>query len=60
MKGPIFPILATPEEVSKIAEVISVSGVHLMDRTYQLGTAYSDRIFGDQSYGTARSDIDSL
>ena len=51
MKGPMFPILATPEEAARIAEEMSVYGAHLMENTYQMGTAYSDRIFGDQSYG---------
>ena len=51
MKSPMFPILAAPEEAAIIAEEISVYGAPLLEKTYQMGTAYSDRVFGDQSYG---------
>lgn len=54
MKGPMFPILATPEEAANIAEVISALGFPLMEDTYQKGTVYSDKIFGDQSDGILR------
>ena len=54
MKSPMFPILAAPEEAAIIAEEISVYGAPLLEKTYQMGTAYSDRVFGDQSYGILR------
>ncbi len=50
----MFPLLATPEESSKIAEHIGVCGLPTLEDAYRLGGEYSDCIFGEQSDGILR------